>query len=300
MQNSALPKSIERVQVPPIKCQGIKTKLVPFILKSVKWDGGGMWIEPFLGSGVVAFNAGARRAVLADKNRHIIEFYQAIQSGRIMPSSARAFLEDEGKVLRTRGEKHYYAIRERFNEAGDPLDFLFLSRAGFNGVMRFNSRGGFNVPWNRKPERFSPRYVSRIVNQLAAVAQILEGRDWEFRCCDWTDTLAEAMPADFVYADPPYIGRHTDYYGKWSEADEDALGQAVRALPCGFAYSTWKCNRYRENARLETDWAGFPALEFEHFYHVGPTESLRNSMTEALVVSPECPAPTMKRTPLPE
>ena len=43
-----LPKEISKVIVPPIKCQGIKTKLVPFIAKSVLWDGNGTWVEPFL------------------------------------------------------------------------------------------------------------------------------------------------------------------------------------------------------------------------------------------------------------
>ncbi len=45
------------VIVPPIKSQGIKTKLVPWIMgiaPKVK----GKWIEPFLGTGVVAFNSG--------------------------------------------------------------------------------------------------------------------------------------------------------------------------------------------------------------------------------------------------
>ena len=36
-----LPKEILIPKVPPLKIQGIKTKLVPFIAKSVKWDGNG-------------------------------------------------------------------------------------------------------------------------------------------------------------------------------------------------------------------------------------------------------------------
>jgi DNA adenine methylase len=33
--------SIGKVRVPPIKCQGIKTKLVPFIACSIRWQGEG-------------------------------------------------------------------------------------------------------------------------------------------------------------------------------------------------------------------------------------------------------------------
>ena len=42
--------------VPPIKCQGIKTKLVPTLKKIVPDDIEGRWIEPFCGSGVVPLN----------------------------------------------------------------------------------------------------------------------------------------------------------------------------------------------------------------------------------------------------
>ena len=51
-----------KVIVPPIKSQGIKTKLVPWIKDLVnRANQKGKWIEPFLGTGVVAFNSGYKR-----------------------------------------------------------------------------------------------------------------------------------------------------------------------------------------------------------------------------------------------
>ncbi len=32
-----------KVLVPPIKCQRIKTKIVPFIKEKLEWDGAGIW-----------------------------------------------------------------------------------------------------------------------------------------------------------------------------------------------------------------------------------------------------------------
>ena len=58
----------EKVFVPPIKIQGIKTKLVPLIRQSVIMDDNSIWIEPFMGSGVVGFNIQPHRAIFADKN----------------------------------------------------------------------------------------------------------------------------------------------------------------------------------------------------------------------------------------
>src|SRR5699024_5237517 len=123
------------------------TKLIPFISDSVKWEGDGIWVEPFLGSGVVLFNIQPKKAIIGDSNPHIISFYQKIQSGSITPSIVRQFLEQEGKKLLETNGDYYYEVRERFNEFKSSLDFLFLNRSCYNGMMRFNSKGNFNVPF---------------------------------------------------------------------------------------------------------------------------------------------------------
>ena len=71
-----------KVIVPPIKSQGIKTKLVPWI-RDLAPRVPGRWIEPFLGTGVVAFNSGYKKALLNDTNPHIINFYKGIQKKEI-------------------------------------------------------------------------------------------------------------------------------------------------------------------------------------------------------------------------
>ena len=67
---------------------------------------------------------------------------------------------------------------------------------------------------------------------------------------DWKETLAQVKGDDFVYLDPPYIGRHTDYYNKWDDYNATELAETVKKLPCGFAYSMWKSNQYRENEHI--------------------------------------------------
>ena len=69
------------VKVPPLKCQGIKTKLAEWIKDHSTYENNGTWIEPFMGSGVVGFNIAPRRAIFADVNPHIINFYNAIKDG---------------------------------------------------------------------------------------------------------------------------------------------------------------------------------------------------------------------------
>lgn len=70
---------IEKVYIPPIKIQGIKTKLVQLISEAVSMDDHAVWYEPFMGSGVVGFNLAPENAVFGDTNPYIIEFYNAIK-----------------------------------------------------------------------------------------------------------------------------------------------------------------------------------------------------------------------------
>lgn len=284
-----------KVKVPPIKCQGIKTKLAPWILANSVLPKNGIWIEPFMGSGVVGFNAYPDKAIFNDLNPHIINFYQAIKGGDINPLIARKYLEEEGNKLSERGEEYYYEVRSRFNEIHKPLDFLFLSRAGFNGVIRFNSKGGFNVPFCKKTKRFSKSYITKIVNQISHVYKLLKIYDWEFRHGDFEKLILNASKMDFIYCDPPYYGRHVDYYNSWSENEEQKLSYALHHTNAKFILSTWHSNKYRENLSIAKYWSNFNILTKEHFYHIGAKEINRNSMLEALIMNFEPPSPIVEK-----
>lgn len=270
-------------KVPPIKIHGIKMKLLSFINENIVWDGKGRWVEPFLGSGAVLFNVKPKRALVSDTNGHIIKFYQAIQQGEITPQSARMFLESEGSELLRLGDKYYYEVRERFNQSHSPLDFLFINRSCFNGLMRFNGRGKFNTPFCKKVERFRKSYITKICNQIAWVSDAMHGLDWKFVCSDWSDALSDIKPGDFIYADPPYVGRFADYYNSWSDEDATKLEATLKILPCRFLYSMWLENKYRKNHRLCEAFKGYTMKTFKHYYHIGSSEKLRNNMTEALI-----------------
>ncbi len=277
--------SIYKTVVPPIKCQGIKTKLVPWVRAIIPTDFDGAWIEPFMGSGVVAFNMRPKKAILGDTNPHLIAFYQAVSEKRITAASVRQFLQHEGsELLRTEGE-HYYVVRERFNLYHDPIDFLFLNRSCFNGMIRFNKKGGFNVPFCRKPNRFAQALITKIANQVQAVADAMRVGDYEFHLQPFCETIALASEEDLLYCDPPYIDRHVDYFNGWDESHELELDEALASAPCPFILSTWHHNDYRRNTYIDSLWSKYSILTREHFYHVGASEDNRNPMTEALITN---------------
>lgn len=277
--------SNEKINVPPIKIQGIKTKIVPIIKRNVIIDAETTWVEPFMGSGVVGFNIKPHKAIFSDINPHIIEFYNQIKSGEITSYKVREFLEKEGKKLEELDENYYYEVRNRFNENHNPLDFLFLNRSCFNGMIRFNKDYKFNVPYGHKPKRFSKAYITKIVNQVAYVEDLIENNEWEFKCQSFEKTISEAPEKSFIYCDPPYIGRHVDYYDSWNEILEYNLKESLQKSDKKFMISTWDYNKYRKNEYINKIWGFCNKINKEHFYYVGAKEDNRTPMMEALLMN---------------
>ncbi len=175
---------------PPLKWAGGKRWLVPHL-----WP---LWaphrqrrlVEPFCGGLAVTLGLRPARALLNDRNPHLINFYRWLQRGLVID------------LPMANDRDLYYAHRARFNQliatgqaesAEAAMLFYYLNRTGYNGLCRFNQRGQFNVPFGR---------YHRITYQrdFSAYAALL--RDWEFRYGDFETVPLE--PDDFLYADPPY------------------------------------------------------------------------------------------------
>lgn len=274
-----------KIHVPPIKSQGIKTKLVPWIKLFVPEEFSGKWIEPCMGTGCVGFNVEAESYLMCDTNPHLINFYNAIKSGEVNEVSIRAYLVEEGQKLSIKGKEHFNEVRKRFNEEASPFDFLFVNRSCFNGMMRFNRKGGFNVPFCHKPDRFSKSYITRIANQISYLEKLFDSKDFEFKLQDFRSTISESTPNDIVYCDPPYIGRHADYFNGWNAENELSLFQGIAESEVRFILSTWHHNDFRENEYIEKLWRTYNIFTREHFYHVGGKEKNRNPMIEAIVTN---------------
>lgn len=108
---------MNKVVVPPIKSQGIKTKLVPWIndiiLQSDIDIENAKWIEPFFGTGVVGLNSPVKgRHIVGDSNPHLIKLYNGIKDGSITEYNMRDYLEREGKILENADEDGYAYYRE--------------------------------------------------------------------------------------------------------------------------------------------------------------------------------------------
>ena len=192
----------------PIKIQGKKRNIIPFLKTHIQINPDDLYIEPFLGSGIVAFNLQPNKAILSDVNYHIINLYNNINDKKINSVIVRDFLELHGNQLAKQGESYYYEMRQQFNDLIQKNDndyyemlnnkidlellslyFIFLNFSCFNGAIRFNGSGLFNTPFCRKNDKYSKAYITKICNQIADVQSHLKDKDWKFIVSDYQNIL---------------------------------------------------------------------------------------------------------------
>ena len=97
----------------------------------------------------------------------------------------------------------------------------------------------------------------------------MKNKDWTFVCSNWQDTFDKAQKGDFIYIDPPYIGRDTSYVGEWPEEEAVSLAQYAHNTEASVCLSMWKENEFRTNNHLYDYWSDFKWFEQNHFYHIG-------------------------------
>lgn len=273
--------------IPPIKCQGKKTKLVSHIKElysKLKLDNS-VYYEPFMGSGVVGFNIEPEKAIFSDNNPYIIKFYNSIKNKIINHKIVKDFLEESGLELKKNGKDYYNLVRDRFNKDGNILDFLFLNRCCFNGLMRFNRNGKFNVPYCKKDDRFSQSYITKIVNQVKKVEELLDRHpDWQFICSDWKDIIKNAKEEDIIYCDPPYLGLFSTYYTEYDINNEKELQDFLNNI-CNskWIYSSWKENKDKINEFILDLIGKYDSIDIEHRYQIGSKNEYRNKVVEILI-----------------
>ncbi len=185
---------INRVRA-PLKWAGGKHQLLDQIRKRL--PSGNRLIEPFVGSGVVFLNTRYDHYCLNDANRDLIDLYHILQTdGDAFINDARSLFSSENNC-----EDAYYRMRATFNSTSDLSQkaalFLYLNKHGFNGLCRYNSKGGINVPFGRYVRPYYPEAELRYF--------IERSRHADFTCDDFSVAMRQAVPGDIIYCDPPYV-----------------------------------------------------------------------------------------------
>lgn len=186
---------------PVLKWAGGKARLASKIAEVFGGPCSGTYYEPFLGSGAVFLHLKAAglvsRAVLSDANPKLVAVHVAVRDQLDDLLHALTKLPDED------WRERYYEVREAYNAGpfrgpGHAARFLWLNRAGYNGLYRENRKGRFNVPVGRYSALRLPAE-----ERFREVAEALQGV--ELLGASFEDVVRRAGPSDHVYCDPPYV-----------------------------------------------------------------------------------------------
>lgn len=279
--------------VPPLKIQGKKTKLVPHIQELTKKliqdkPNINTWIEPFFGTGVVGFNVPEQitKVIVSDINPHIIRFYQAIQKGEITGKNLKPWLLEMGEKLSVgeeNGYKLYREIRSEFNKTKDIRLFLFLSRTSFNGMMRFNKKGEWNLPYCKVPDKLNENTVINLCEEIDKLYNLMQEKEFVFLNQSFEETIKLANENSIIYCDPPYLGLYTNYFDSWNVESEILLKDLLNTLKTPRIVSTWKNNGKVENEIIDQYWSDWKYELIGHKYNVGAKAKNRRNVIEALL-----------------
>lgn len=158
--------------------------------------------EPFVGGGAVFFHLLKtdrikEKAYINDLNKRLMITYKTIKSN---PAELMKAL-DEYEI---KSNEDFY-INERKNILGYKTYleisswFIYVNKAGFNGLYRVNSSGGFNVPYGKNDNK-SLYNKEKIISTSKAIKTI----NLKITSNDYKKSFLMAKKGDFVFIDPPY------------------------------------------------------------------------------------------------
>ena len=217
---------VHRRMRPFLKWPGGKYRIIDRI--RAKLPMGRRLIEPFVGSGAVFLNVDYDAYLLSDINEDLIHVYKTLQKhGEAFISACERLFTEENNT-----SERYYELRAEFNETTDvwrkSVLFLYLGRHGYNGLIRYNKDGGYNVPFGRYRRPYFPEKEMRFFAERSKSAR--------FVCQDFRHVMEQAKSGDVVYCDPPYVplsstANFTDYAaGGFGPKDQQDLADLAASL----------------------------------------------------------------------
>jgi DNA adenine methylase len=233
---------------PLIKYRGGKSHEIPNIAKHIPRYAG-RYIEPFFGGGALYFHLEPKKAVINDINAKLMAFYSGVKSDyatlraeldeveKIYENNRRQFdklkQETPDKRVEDKNEDLYYQIRDMFNDLSekkysDALLYFFINKTAYSGMIRYNSKGEFNVPFGRY-QHLNTSLVTPQHSKLLANTEIYN--------TDYRHIFDMAEKDDFMFLDPPYDCIFSDYGNEeykdgFNDTCHIALAEDFKNLTC--------------------------------------------------------------------
>ena len=199
----------------------------------VKWSGGkkdelkqilphlpetcDTYLEPFIGGGAVYFHLNPDKAVINDVHKELIDFYRAIKDGH--SRDIYSFMEAHPNT-----EETYYQVRGKKPETSleNAQRFYYLRKTCFRGMLRYNKKGEFNIPFGR----YKTYQFEELLNQ--EYEKLL--KNTEIFNTGFEEIFANYnSPDNFMFLDPPYDCEFTDYgYCQFGRDKQEKLAECFK------------------------------------------------------------------------
>ncbi|WP_104748493.1 Dam family site-specific DNA-(adenine-N6)-methyltransferase [Helicobacter cetorum] len=254
---------------------GDKYKLMPQLNKLFP-NNINQFIEPFVGGGSVFLNTKAKRYLANDIDIHIINLHKTLSRfntcelfdalSRIITHYGLSFSLKgitAPNALKKQYIKTYYAkfnktayekLRADFNSNQNNMLYLYLLLIyGFNHMIRFNSKGLFNLPVGNVD------FNENVYNALKNYINFIQQNTIMFSNTDYIDFLKSItyLKDDYVYFDPPYLISNSEYNKLWDSDNEIALYGIIDSLDkkgVKFGLTNLVCHKGETNSILK-EWA---------------------------------------------
>lgn len=222
---------------------GDKYKLMPQ-LENLFPDDINNYIEPFVGGGSSFLNSSGKKYILNDIDNNVISLHKELGKYANNPEKLLERLyniidyyglscsyrginvpeEMKKKYIKTYYSKYnkeaYLKMRQDYNKNKDNVLLLYLLLIyGFNHMIRFNSKGDFNLPVGNVD--FNKNVYIALKNYL----KFRKNNEIIFENTDYQKFLnkIDFKDKDYVFLDPPYLISMSEYNKLWNDKKEIEL-----------------------------------------------------------------------------
>jgi len=199
----------------------------------VKWSGGkkeeivkflhyipndyDTYLEPFVGGGALFFYLSPKKAIINDVHTELVDLYRSIKNGK--SKEIYNFMKSHPN-----DETTYYNVRSYHptNEIENAQRFYYLRKTCFRGMLRYNSKGEFNIPFGRYKTYNYESILNNRYEMLFKNTEILN-KDFEYIFSNYNSEK------NFMFLDPPYDSEFTDYgYCKFGKEEHIKLSECFK------------------------------------------------------------------------